>query len=286
MRLIEHTGPVATQRRQSVEGSLDPIALSLPAGADLLHTLSSVLDAHGAQSAVAMLHGGSFSPFAYVMPALSRTPEHAVYFSDRHVPQVPVHLETATVTVGRREGQPWLHCHGTWHDANGERQGGHMLPNEAVISQPIAASIWLLRGVNFVVLPNEETRFTLFQPMATTALPGAARAIALQVSPNEDLCTALEAECAARGITQARIRGGVGSLVGAVFDDGRTVEPFVTEVLVREGTVSTDSDGQLRADVDVTMVDYTGGLTEGRLQRGANAVLVTFELVIEPIAMR
>jgi len=253
-----------------------------------LSTLSSVLDAHGAQSAVAMLRGGDFSPFVYVMPALSRTPEHAVYFSERHVPQVPVRLETATVTVGRRDRQPWLHCHGTWLDANGERQGGHMLPNEAIISQPIAAAIWLLRGVDFVVMPNEETCFTLFQPMATTAtaaLPGAVRAIALQVSPNEDLCSALEAECVARGITQARIRGGVGSLVGAVFDDGRTVEPFVTEVLVREGLIHTSSDGELRADIDVSVVDYLGGLAEGRLLRGANAVLVTFELVIEPLAV-
>jgi hypothetical protein len=31
------------------------------------------------------------------------------------------------------------------------------------------------------------------------------------------------------------------------------------------------------------MVDYTGATTQGRLLRGANAVLVTFELVVEPL---
>jgi hypothetical protein len=34
----------------------------------------------------------------------------------------------------------------------------------------------------------------------------------------------------------------------------------------------------------VSLVDYLGGLSEGRLQRGENPVLVTFELLVEPVA--
>ena len=37
----------------------------------------------------------------------------------------------------------------------------------------------------------------------------------------------------------------------------------------------------LRAEIDVSLVDYTGGLASGRLMRGANPVLVTFELVLQ-----
>ena len=91
----------------------------------------------------------------------------------------------------------------------------------------------------------------------------------------------LEAVCRAYGRSTATVRGGVGSTVGAVFDDGRVVEPFVTETLVRQGRIVADADGQPRAEIDVTMVDYLGGQHQGRLARGQNPVLVTFELVLD-----
>jgi hypothetical protein len=39
----------------------------------------------------------------------------------------------------------------------------------------------------------------------------------------------------------------------------------------------------LAAELDVALVDYTGGLAEGRLLRGDNPVLMTMELVLEVI---
>jgi len=106
------------------------------------------------------------------------------------------------------------------------------------------------------------------------------RAFALRLSPNVDVCTALESFCTEHQIEQAIIHGGVGSTVGAVFEDNRIVEPFVTEMLIRQGTVHTDATGQLQAQLDISMVDYLGGISEGRLKRGENPVLVTFELVL------
>ena len=95
---------------------------------------------------------------------------------------------------------------------------------------------------------------------------------------------ALETFCRERGITHAKIQGGVGSTVGAVFDDGRVVEPFVTELLIRKGEVFTNAVGQTQAQLDVSMVDYKGGVSEGRLARGQNPVLVTFELALEVLS--
>jgi hypothetical protein len=74
--------------------------------------------------------------------------------------------------------------------------------------------------------------------------------------------------------------------VGVVFEDGpeslRTVEPFVTETLVNQGRVVTDAaTGELRAEIDVTLIDH-----QGRLARGRNPVLVTFELVLEIVGSR
>jgi predicted DNA-binding protein with PD1-like motif len=218
------------------------------------------------------------------MPALSPTPEHAVYFSERYEPQGVVRLESASVTMGLRDTQPWLHCHGIWHDASGQRLGGHVLPNDAVISEPIDASLWFLDGASFEVVPSPETGFTLFEPVAArVASPPKNGSFAMSVRPNEDFCTALEDECRARGVVRARVHGGVGSLVGATFDDGREVLPFVTEVFIRDGVVTTSGSGELTAQIDVSLVDHLGGLNEGRLRRGANPVLVTFELLIEPV---
>ena len=41
------------------------------------------------------------------------------------------------------------------------------------------------------------------------------------------------------------------------------------------------ADGALEAALDVALVDYLGGLAEGRLLRGDNPVLMTMELVLE-----
>ncbi|RQS05773.1 hypothetical protein DIE06_36545 [Burkholderia sp. Bp8998] len=59
--------------------------------------------------------------------------------------------------------------------------------------------------------------------------------------------------------------------------------PFVTEVFIREGLVSATTEGDFAAQIDVSLVDNLGGLSEGRLRRGENPVLVTFELLIEPV---
>lgn len=287
MRRIEHPGPLASQRRLTVDCTLRQADVTLAPGATLLDSMAAVLQSRGALSAVASLRGGSFNPFVFVMPALSPTPAHAVYFSGRHEPQGQVRLETANVTLGRRDNQPWLHCHGTWFDRDGNRLGGHVLPNEALISQAIDASIWFVEGAMFDVRLNPETAFTLFEPVASDAVANDGRGVfAMAVRANEDLCTALETECRARAIRRARIRGGVGSLVGTSFADGREVEPFVTEVFIREGTVDTDPQGELVAELDACVIDHLGGLNEGRLQRGENPVLVTFEFVVEPLAFK
>ena len=43
-----------------------------------------------------------------------------------------------------------------------------------------------------------------------------------------------------------------------------------------------DPHGAPRTEIDVTLVDLTGQMAAGRLRRGANPVLVTFELVLLP----
>ena len=75
--------------------------------------------------------------------------------------------------------------------------------------------------------------------------------------------------------------GGVGSTFGASFAKGRVVEPFATEVVVSSGEIVSGAGRALEAVLDVALVDYTGGLAEGRLAHGDNPVLMTMELVLE-----
>ncbi len=285
MRSIRHPGPPTPERIDAVPVALQEHALRLPAGHTLLDALVAALPA-GTASAVLTLGEATLAPFAYVMPALSKTPEHAVYFSDRFDAPGPVRLLGASVTCGRQEGQPWLHCHARWQDADGTPHCGHVLPRDAVLATDLPATAWLIDGAAFTVVPDAETRFALFRPQSAVAgaVAGttAGEALAVRLAPNEDVCTALEAVCRRHGITRATVRGGVGSTVGAAFADGRVVEPFVTEVLIRSGCIRPGADGRPVADIDVSLVDHTGGLADGRLARGANPVLVTFELVLQP----
>lgn len=285
MRTIVHPGNAAAERVQVVPTAARQVELALAPGCSLMQTLADALAPYGAASAVLDLQGGAFFPFAYVMPAISKTPDHAVYFSERFDAAGPVRLEFATVTYGQRDGQPWLHCHATWIESGETRRCGHVLPDAAIISQTLHASACLLDGAGFHVRPDPETNFSLFKPEPAARRTGqpSADSLAVRLSPNTDVCTAIEDICREHGIANATIQGGVGSTVGAVFEDGRTVEPFVTELLVRSGRVREDPHGAPRAEIDVTLVDFTGTMAEGRLRRGANPVLVTFELVLVPV---
>ena len=284
-RRILHPGPAAAARHDAVPVRLRGQPLRLRAGRTLLDALVDALPP-GTASAVLTLGEATLAPFAYVMPARSRSGEHAVYFSERFDADGPVRLRGASVTFGRQDGAPWLHCHARWTAADGQPHCGHVLPRDAVLASDLPATAWLLDGAAFDVLPDAETRFSLFRPVAVPRSDGALAhpdALAVRLAPNEDVCTALESLCRQHGFERAVVRGGVGSTVGAVFDDGRVVQPFVTEVLIRDGRIAPGTDGLPVAALDVSLVDHTGGLADGRLARGANSVLVTFELVLQAV---
>ena len=287
MRSIQHPGQPSQQRIAAQQVELEPFSLEIPAHTSLMQAVAQSMQGIGAQCATFRMQGGGFEPFSYVMPALAKTSAHAVYFSDTYPVEGAVRLETASVTFGQRDGKPWLHSHAIWIEASGRRHCGHLLPDDIQVNHPIQAQGVAVRGATFTVCPDGETNFTLFVPLKSMARPAQtprSKGYVLRVAPNIDICTALETFCRERGITHAKIQGGVGSTVGAVFDDGRVVEPFVTELLIRNGDVFTNAAGQMQAQLDVSMVDYKGGVSEGRLARGQNPVLVTFELALEVLS--
>jgi predicted DNA-binding protein with PD1-like motif len=229
--------------------------------------------------------GGALGPFAYVMPALSKTSENAAFYSDTYRPKGVTHTKLGSMTLGMRDGAPFFHCHGLWTEADGRASGGHMLPDETVVAEPFEVEAFGVDGAMFTAEPDPETNFKLFGPVAaaSTGARATSRAFALRLRPNQDFAGCLEAFCRAHGIARAKIHGGVGSTIGARFSHGGVTEPFATELAITAGAIASGPSGALEAALDVALIDYTGGIAEGRLIRGDNPVLMTMELVLEAL---
>jgi predicted DNA-binding protein with PD1-like motif len=283
MRRIDQPGPPVAERIQWVEARGRAFSLTLQAGQPLLQAARRGFAEAGFAGGTLNIKGGALGPFAYVMPALSKTGENAAFYSDVFRPHGVTQLKMAAMTLGVRDGAPFFHCHALWREADGRVNGGHILPEETIVAETFEAEAFGIDGAVFAAEPDPETNFKLFGPVvdASRATKPASRAFALRLRPNQDFAGALEAFCRQHGIFHARIHGGVGSTIGARFSDGRSVVPFATELLVRSGAIAPGANGSLEAELDVALVDYLGGLAEGHLLRGDNPVLMTMELALE-----
>ena len=258
------------------------LEFEIPAGVRLLDGVGDALAAAGFSSAAVDLEGGAFGPFTYVIPALSETPRHAAFYSEMKRPPGISPLLRGRMTYGQKDGERWFHTHGFWQ-VDGVVTGGHVIPQETMVAQPIRARALALSDARFDAVHDSETNFQIFGPVAApgSGLAGDCEAIAVRIRPNEDVAKVFEDLCLNRGWRGAVIRGGVASTIGAHFDDGRVVEAFATEVFVIDGRVAVGAEGGLRAAIEVGLIDYTGALAEGRYERFDNPVLMTFEAVLQ-----
>lgn len=283
MRSIVQPGPPNPERIQWVEARGRAFSFPLEAGLPLLEAARRGFAEAGFAGGVLSMRGGALGPLAYVMPALSKTGANAAFYSEPFRPAGITHLKFAAMTLGERDGAPFFHCHGLWTETDGHVHGGHILPEESIVAEPFAVEAFGIDGAMFTADVDTETNFKLFGPVARAASHAktGSRAFALRLRPNQDFAGALESFCRQRGIFNARIHGGVGSTIGAHFTDSRRVVPFATELAIRSGTIAAGADGTLASALDVVLVDYLGGIAEGRLMRGDNPVLMTMELVLE-----
>lgn len=266
MRMI-HPGPRAPERTQSLRAHLRPIAGVLPKGATVMQAVGDLFAAQGCKGGVLDLAGVTCDPMRYVLPARALDGIHAAWYSDTHAPDGPVRIDSATATVGWRDGAAFLHCHGIWGGAM-----GHLLPFDAVLAQdaPVrglgAADTW------FEALPDPETAFTLFTPQGGDDGAG----VLARILPGEDVVGAIEALAARHGITDARLHG-VGSIDHIRFAAGHRMDCHATELRLDGARLTAG-----RAHVPIDVVDIAGTIARGSLTRGDNPVGVTLELIIEP----
>jgi predicted DNA-binding protein with PD1-like motif len=262
-----------------------PVALEfrLEPGDPVDEALAKGFAAAGCAGGFAWIRRGRCDPFRFVMPADSPDDSHVAWYSATYAPEGPVEIVRAGAIVGERDGRPFIHCHGIWDTPDG-RQMGHLLGPDTRVAEPIEVTGIGLRNATFQGLPDAETNFTLFEPVAvgeSRDLASGPRALLAKVRPNEDISVAIEAICAGNGIAAAKVHG-IGSLNEVHFVDGTYVASHATEVLIRDGRVGTE-DGRPRARLDIDVVDLHGRVFSGELVRGDNPACITFELVIESL---
>jgi predicted DNA-binding protein with PD1-like motif len=283
---IQQPGPALEPRILAVVARGRSFSFDLEPGLYLLEAVRRGFAAEGFISGVLELGAVALSPFAYVMPALSKDGVNAAFYSETFRPAGISRLEAGAMTFGLRDGAPFFHCHALWREPDGRINGGHILPEETVVAEKITIQALGFDGVSFEGNPDPETNFKIFGPVSTpvTGARTSTRVLAIRLRPNQDFAGALEAAATMHGITHARIRGGVGSTIGAKLEDGTVIANFATEVFVRDGSIAPGPDGKPKAWMDVGLVDYTGQMASGRLVNGDNPVLMTFEIALEETA--
>ncbi len=278
---VAQPGPALAPRVMAAEGRGRAFLMPLKAGALLVDAVRDGFAREGFASGALNIGELALGPFAYVMPALSRDGKNAAFYSDTFRPEGVALLEGGALTFGVRDGAPFFHCHGLWREGDGKRSGGHVLPEETRLAADATVEAFGIAGAGFEAAEDPETNFKLFVPVRAPAPPAKAerRAFAVRLRPNQCFHAALEGFARDNGLSRVRIYGGVGSTIGALFEDGCEIANFATEVFIRDGRVVRDDGGAYAAHLDAGMVDFTGAMAEGPLKRGANPILMTFELI-------
>jgi hypothetical protein len=70
------------------------------------------------------------------MPALAVDDQHAAFYSAPHAMEEGTLIEYACATAGRKDGEPFVHCHAIWRGRDGQRQGGHLMMEKPWLAQP------------------------------------------------------------------------------------------------------------------------------------------------------
>lgn len=280
---LQHPGPKPEPRLRCAPTPTRGFDITLKAG-DLLEPV--VLDAFakaGLDSGYVGIPALACERMDYVIPARSQTPERLAWYSSPCAPEGPAHIAQGFMSVGQYKGAGFTHCHGIWTLADGTISTGHLLSQKTVVAQACTLRATGFTQARFERLPDAETGFEIFAalgaegPAQTAPVPVTSpQALILTLRPNTDLTQACAQICAAHQIRDAQIVG-LGSLNGAVFRDTSRMRDYVSEFVIREGTVNNGE-----VTLDLAVIDSHANLFLGPVQAGGGCVSVTAELVIIP----
>lgn len=306
---VSHPGPAAADRITAASGITLPIAASdllgdnLPAGSvasrdedsadrstrPLGDLMVEVVEAAGADSGIVEFSALAMPRISYCIPAIGDAAHPMSYSDTRESSGLMLH---GTATVGFRRDPSddsrltrWVHMHAAWTDADGTLHGGHLWPASRTADPLAHATVWPLYGITLVNSLDEETRMPVFAPLPTSvtsagraqlrARSGARPAVFARVRPNVDIAWAVATLGREHGLAGGSVRGGCGSLTGALFDDGRVVEGPATEIIALSGRIA-----QGPTALSASVISASGRVHGGRLAARGNLVSVTYDLML------
>ncbi len=272
MRRCPQPGPPRAKARDSAPCMATPVLVPLGAEANLLNALGAWMLAEAFDGAMLTLADVPVTGLRYVLPDASTDPNFAAFYSPDHCLHGPGFIRSGQMTLGWRDGAPFAHCHGVFEDASGHLACGHLRVESCVLGAGAALTGHALHGATFEAQPCGETNFVLLTPVFLCKAK--ANAAIVKLSPNEEIGAALAAAASAHHLENVTVHG-LGSLVGAVFEDGKTLERMETEFFFDRARVYAGN-----ADLSITIVEAGGRRLSGRLAPGANAVLMTVEALL------
>ena len=192
MRSIKQPGPPAPERIQWVEARGRAFSFTLEAGLPLLEAARRGFAAEGFAGGTLNIRGGALGPFAYVMPALSKTGENAAFYSDTFGPPASRGSSWRAMTLGHATARRSSIATVCGREADGRAGGGHILPEETFVAEPFEVDAFGLDGAVFAAEPDPETNFKLFGPVprASDGRETTSRAFAMRLRPNQDFAGA------------------------------------------------------------------------------------------------
>ena len=303
-RSVAHPGPVTDDRVTAVRGRTRPqhfadLLSGSPAHPDasgpgarfLVDAVTAAVDAAGADSGIVEFSTVRLPHISYCFPAAGDAVRPMLY-SETHTSSGTVFEATATVGWRRRpsdEGESpadlerWVHFHASWVDDAGMLRGGHLWPDTTVAGTLDRATVWPLYGITLVNAFDDETELPVFTPVRAeapaTAAPlsrGDRDAVFARVRPNQEIHGTVRGLTTAHGLAGGAVRGGTGSFVGAMFDDGRTIEGPATEVISLAGRLDDTAAGPLTC----SLITARGTVASGRLAAEGNIVGATYDLLL------
>src|SRR5690554_4598328 len=258
----------------------------LTAGEPLTKQLTDIVAEYGATSGAAELYSGDCDPVKYVIPTAGNGVK-AVGFSETRTTDQAKYIYGAA-TIGFRYGEPFVHSHSMWNNAEGETLGGHLWADTMVGEDGVFAIVHVMDGVDLISADDPETDMPVFTPHATerkvfdvTAETELRNTVVARVLPGEDITEAIIKTSKDAGFTAVSVRAGIGSLVGAEFRNRATGEVRVvdgpgTEIIALIGHVADVNSDAPEVRLSCTLVDRHGVVHAGELLPGVNPVAVTF----------
>jgi hypothetical protein len=281
VKVAHHPGPASGKTIDLHPTQTQPISLTLAAGIPLDRAIANAMKQAGLVGAWIEFADASVDHLSYVLPSDQPTEHTIVWYSDRHDLPAPAVIDRIGFTVGQFGGESFLHGHGLWRAPDAPVRLGHILPEHTILTTDVTAHGYATQDAHFDRRPDAETGFSIFQPRSVGKSQDADAAV-LRILPNTEFAEALAQSCATLGWQRAKVQG-LGSLIGADFEDGRTLDSFATEFLILEAETTPKVGETPGADIAIVGVDG-GNVMTGRLSHLGNPVLVTAEVLLTRLA--